>query len=118
MSRKPKVPFAKLVSGMIKNAIRRAWMYSHEYEQIFNTCIIAKGQYQCKHCQKIYTNKANLYLEHIIPVELHTYSSYEQYVQLVEDSKNIEVWCKECRPAKDKSDKKLIKDHKKNLLNK
>lgn len=91
-----------------KKAIREIWTWSKTYKDLINS-----ADYTCQNCKKRYTNKANLYCEHIIALELHSYSTLEEYYYLMRDLNNIQVWCKECKPAKDKKDKELIKLKKK-----
>jgi 5-methylcytosine-specific restriction endonuclease McrA len=94
----------KKTFNILKHAVRVAWQRSTRYKELIN-----EANYTCANCNTKVTNKANLYLEHITPIKLLNYYSIEDYDDLMRDEDNLAVWCKACKPAKDKADAKLRK---------
>jgi 5-methylcytosine-specific restriction endonuclease McrA len=93
--------------GLVKLAIRKAWQWSNEYKELINS-----ADYTCQHCGKRYTNKSKLYVEHIESLALKDVNTAEELWVAMRDMTNIQVWCKECKPVKDKLDRMLWRAHK------
>ena len=66
----------------------------------------------CLKCRELFPRE-EMVLEHIIAIELQSYTCLEEYYNLMFDVSNVEPWCKGCAKAKNKVDNALIKEKRK-----
>lgn len=96
--------------SLVKLAIRKGWQWSKEWKGF-----IDRANYTCDNCGTKFTNKTNLYIEHLQPLEMLGINTAEQYWMAMRDPTNIAVWGKCCKAAKDKADRARIRAHKRRL---
>ena len=99
-----------------KRAIRDIWKRSTTYKELIASARRGRGDYQCFGCGQTGYNQADMYAEHIIALELHDYSTMEEYFIIMTATDNIQPWSKICcKTEKDIQDRALVRIKKKQI---